>query len=348
MKIVICPTACVPIHATSLDERPLGGTETGIIRVSEVLAERGHEVTVLTRMENSVSGKARYVSFKHANEVGAVDAIIAVREWIPLVSPLRCKKFFWTGDSYDQPHNLGMGDRRVAAMMHGFFAVSEWHRKSLCLASGFPEQKAFVVGNGVHLPYFSGSEERKRKRLIYSSTPYRGLALIPALFSELKKRHPDIELHIFSGYGVYAGPQGYEARAQAQYEELAERLKQQGCVVHGNVTQGQLAREFMKSSLLFYPNTFEETSCISAMEAQAAGCAIVTSARGALPETVGESGILIEGKPGTEEYMRAFLDAADKILSDDQTFERLSRTGQERARQMFSWERVAERMLRVL
>ena len=346
MKIVFCPTACIPFHATTLNERPLGGTETGIIRVSEILAERGHAVTVLTRMENPTSSKVRYIPFNRAQEVGAVEVFISVREWVPLVSPLRCKKFFWTGDSYDQPHSLGVGDKRVAGLMQGFFLVSDWHKRSMCKASGFPEEKAFVIGNGVHLPLFEGKEEKRRKRLIYSSTPYRGLDLVPAIYTELKKKHPDAELHIFSGYGVYKGPQGYDARVEAQYEEFAKKLAAlPECTVHGNVPQAQLAKEFMKSAVLLYPNTFEETSCITAMEAQAGGCVIVSSARGALPETVAEAGVLIDGKPGSPEYMRAFIEAVDSVLSDDEKFNRLSAAGLERAQRLLSWDAVVDRML---
>ncbi len=75
-----------------------------------------------------------------------------------------------------------------------------------------------------------------------------------------------------------------------------------------------MAREFMKSAILCYPNTFAETSCITAMEAQAAGCAIVTSKLAALPETVANAGIMIEGEPGSPAYLDSFSTAVDVFL----------------------------------
>ena len=47
LRILFHAGACLPIHARSLEERPLGGIETGVVKVAERLAARGHEVVVL-------------------------------------------------------------------------------------------------------------------------------------------------------------------------------------------------------------------------------------------------------------------------------------------------------------
>ena len=98
----------------------------------------------------------------------------------------------------------------------------------------------------------------------------------------------------------------------------------------------------MRSSILCYPNTFEETSCITALEAQAAGCAIVTSAFGALPETVGEGGILIGGEPGTPAYLDQFSEALDTLLTDDDALERCVAASRKRIERQ-TWSAIAGR-----
>lgn len=344
MKIVFYPQSCVPYNANTLDERPIGGVETGIIRLSFAMRARGHQVVVFTPDKNPPKSDPPFVPIAAAQQMGPVDVFIVIREWIPLVYNLPAKKkFFWTGDAFDQVHSFGIGDKRVAEIIDGALLISDWHADSLCKASGFPREKAYVIRNGVHLPYFEGSEERVRKRLIYSSTPFRGLQFLPSIYAELKKKHPDMEMHVFSAYKVYEGPRGYDARLEQQYEQLKQELQRLPDVyVHGNVLQKELAREFMKSSILAYPNTFAETGCITAMEAQAAGCAIVSTDLAALKETVGDAGVLISGEAGTPEYNKEFIEVTDRMLSDDEYWKGFSEAGRERAKTL-GWDEVARR-----
>ena len=58
------------------------------------------------------------------------------------------------------------------------------------------------------------------------------------------------------------------------------------------VSQRQLAMEMMASDVWLYPTTFTETYCLSAVEAMAAGCLVATLNIGALPEIVGNRGIV--------------------------------------------------------
>ena len=101
----------------------------------------------------------------------------------------------------------------------------------------------------------------------------------------------------------------------------------------------------MRSSIFAYPNTVWETCCITAIEAQAAGCPVIASGISALPETVGDAGIVVAGKPGSPEYMREFTLALDRLLSDDAAWSALSARALERSRREFSWEHVTDRFL---
>jgi glycosyltransferase involved in cell wall biosynthesis len=331
---------CLAFDALTLEESPLGGTETAVIRLSEALANRGHSVTVYTKHPSPRSSKVKYISLSSFKEGFQTDVLIGVREWIAcLVAANTKSRYFWTGDSFDQTTTYGIGDRRVSNQISGLICVSAWHATTLSSHAGFPIDKTYVIRNGVHLPYFEKERARGRKNLIYSSTPYRGLDLIPKLLPLLREKHPDANLNVYSGYQVYGGGAGHDLLA---FEELSKKLSTEpGISMHGNVTQRVLAEKFLESSVLFYPNTFSETSCITALEAQAAGCVVLSSDLGAMPESVGDCGILIEGNPRSSEYQEAFIKAADNLLSNDILWDELSKKSIAKIRSQYSWDRIA-------
>jgi glycosyltransferase involved in cell wall biosynthesis len=300
-------------------------------------------VFVFTSASNIPVTKPLYLPLSALGEIGEVDVLVSVRGVHPHFTGIKARaSFLWTGDAHDQLSHLGIGDKRVVSKLTGLWCVSNWHAQTLCEVSGFPASKAWVVRNGIASALFSGDEVRNRKRLIYSSTPYRGLALLPELFARIRAAHPDAELHIFSGVKVYEGVGAEQEAVARKYAPVFDTLRQNpGCFVHGNVTQGQLAREFMRAGILAYPNTFDETSCITAMEAMAGGCVVVTSRRGALPETVGDSGMLIDEKPGSKAYKERFVASVVNLLSDERAWNQLSDRALKRAGGM-SWDAVAE------
>src|SRR5208283_1081505 len=120
------------------------------------------------------------------------------------------------------------------------------------------------------------------------------------------------ELHLFYGFKNWE----HSAQYNPGQPELIARLKQQikdleplGVVYHDRVNQDQLAEEFLNSGCWIHPTWFSESSCISAMEAQAAGLRMITSSIAALNETVAERGILIDGDWTTQEYKTRFINS---------------------------------------
>ena len=171
--------------------------------------------------------------------------------------------------------------------------MSEWHKRFFASVYRYPdiEKKIAILRNGVDLARFEGTEERDPHRAIYSSSPDRGLQALLDMWPEIRAQVPDASLHVF--YGFYnwrtaAQMAGDEVslRQIAHLEHLAQNMAGLGVVFHDRVNQRELAREFMRSGVWTYPTWFDETSCITAMEAMAAGCRIVSTKRGGLVETL--------------------------------------------------------------
>lgn len=216
MKIAFFPVGCVPFHGKTLDERPLGGTETGVIRLAKALHRKGCDVSVITELQNPPPTEPLYIPFNAIRFLGEVDAIIGVRDWQSVIVDLPAKKrFLWTGDAYDQPVSVGIGDRRIAKRIDGLLCVSQWQLDTLCEVSGFPKERAVVIRNGIDLELFYSAGSNNPARLFYSSTPYRGLVNLLKIFPAVHARNPQAELFIASGYDVYAGAGG-PSREQLQ------------------------------------------------------------------------------------------------------------------------------------
>jgi glycosyltransferase involved in cell wall biosynthesis len=125
----------------------------------------------------------------------------------------------------------------------------------------------------------------------------------------------------------------------------------------GSLPQTALAPALAEADVLAYPNTFAETSCISVMEAMAAGCLVVTSKLGALPETAAGFGILMDALTDAVSMAREFTkvlvgvirmarerpDQFEEGLQRQQAYARSTYSWPVRARE---WEQALEQMCR--
>lgn len=353
MKLLFFPYGCKKIHPNLSEEEGLGGTEAAIIHLTESLHDLGHDVSVVAEKEFVIEGKPKYITKDKAYLMENIDAVIVVKGIGGVFYPFKTKKiFFWTGDDWNNPTTMGLGDKRVVDKIDGLFAVSEWQAKTFVKSSNFPKDKIFILRNGVELAFFEGSEERQKGRLIYASSPYRGLYLLPSIFLELKKRHPHIELHVFSGVDLYLSKERQLTPLLEKYQKDSQDLQGilsglKGCHIHGNIAQKELAKEMMRSQILVYPCIAEETSSMVVLEAQAAGCAIVTTDLAALEESVGKAGILIRENPSTSRYKEKFIEACDTLLKSEDIFKKYSQTALEQAKD-YSWKARAQELINYL
>jgi glycosyltransferase involved in cell wall biosynthesis len=93
----------------------------------------------------------------------------------------------------------------------------------------------------------------------------------------------------------------------------------------------QLAGLFASAEVAVVPSLYEGFS-IPAIEAMACGTPLVASRAGALPEVVGDCGVLVE--PGNPSDLAAALGL---LLDDPQRRARLGRAGRRRVEQRFTW-----------
>lgn len=166
--------------------------------------------------------------------------------------------------------------------------------------------------NGGFLIYAGGHSQRKN---------------VPALLEAWKTvapRHPDLSL-------LLAGPQGLQTLAK---ESGAPRV-----VAPGYIERERLPGVMRAARALVLPSIYEGFG-LPPTEAMAMGVPVIaTRAGGAVPEVVGDAGVLAED--GTPE---AIASAIETLLNNPELEARLRLAGPERAK-MFSWPDHARTVL---
>jgi glycosyltransferase involved in cell wall biosynthesis len=116
---------------------------------------------------------------------------------------------------------------------------------------------------------------------------------------------------------------------------IAELSLEREVVVRGHASHAEMVSVYNATDLLVYPSSYEGFG-MPVLEAMSLGIPVIASRRGALPEVVGDAGVLV-----ASEDAESIANALEQMLADDGFAETLGRRGLERSRQ-FRWDRTAE------
>jgi glycosyltransferase involved in cell wall biosynthesis/SAM-dependent methyltransferase len=338
----------LPFQGDTLETGSLGGSETAALCMARELAKLGHRVVVFSNCPNpGVYDGVTYRPIAQWREYATFtphDVSIVQRQPEAFAGRLNSRlNLLWC-------HDLAL--LRQAPPFKGalwnidrVLVVSAWMAKQYREVYGLPEELLWTTRNGIDLARFAGLEslERDPKKLIYAARPERGLdVLMGGIMPRLLERDPALRLYLCG----YNNPVEHLA---SFYEQIDRQIKALGdrVVWLGHLPKAELYRHYATARAYVYPTpspampNFAEVSCCSAIEAMAAGLPIVTSARGALPETIGAGpGCLIGGDPWTREYQDAFVETVLEVVTDDERAATMSIAGRSRAAH-FDWAEVA-------
>jgi glycosyltransferase involved in cell wall biosynthesis len=328
--------------------RGLGGSELAAIYLMRELAKRGHRV-VVNGNPGTAAGVFDGVEYIRFDDIARnqqhlrPDVLIVSRAPQAFLNGYEAKSnFLWV-------HDIHCGDP-IGPVMEGMmradriFCLSQWHKGYFLEQYPFLHPDTVIVTrNGIDTSLYTKEPVKQGKRLIWTSTPHRGLDHMMNLLTEIRKEVPGTELHVYYGFTTWERIARHhnDQNSLAQISHLKNRIATTpGVVFHDRVGQRELADAFLASSVWAYPTWFTETSCITAMEAQAAGCVPVTTALAALNETV-KHGILLQPPNTSPEYIRAFVSSVVNLLRNEPERRALASMGRGHALTSFGWAQVA-------
>ena len=292
----VCPT---PYRARTLYDRALGGAEASVVRVAEGLAQAGHRVTVAQRGRRWPSrspGGVAYVPFDYDGDWGHLPragAVVVLRQHKVL---FRVRKRFPEARLALWLHCApGSKRRALAAELLAARAtavcVSDAHRAGLHdflrekAGDGPASAPSARVYNPVDDDLVPDATPVDPDKLVFFSSPHKGLDEVLAAFAHVRERRPTARL-------VVADP-GYWTGARPDTPD--------GVVPLGALPHREVMRHVREAFAVFYPQArFEETFGLVFAEANAVGTPVVAhphaAAREVLGETPGEQRQLVDAR----------------------------------------------------
>ena len=337
----------------------LGGSETAALQLAQTLAARGHQVTAFARVEATAewSGVALEPLDAFLEDRGRRrgDLLIAERDpsLLRLLGDFRARALH-IHDLLDA--EMAEAVRAVLPWCARILAVSAWQAQQWRqVAPDLPADRFAVIGNAVDHDLIAAATSWTRRPdrlgILYASRPERGLdVVLEQVLPRILKLEPRATLHV-AGYPIEnASLQGILADAKRQCAEVyRDRVRW-----HGALAKRDLYRLMATCGVMLYPPPgrldpgFADTSCVLAMEAMAAGLPIVTTDRGALPETCGPAGLRVPLKgarhAGEGQVPDRLAEAVLAALTDQGTRDAVRKVGLERAKSL-TWSTVADRLL---
>lgn len=261
--------------------KSIGGTEIVAKQLAENLVKLGYDVTLGGRLINTKLNGVKWADLATV-EADHFDVAIGA-SYLHFIDTIKANRYyFWFHNTDFYPWLRGEAvigpDRLNDERIDGIIALTEWHKQRLIKDYSLTKP-VIVIGNSIDRNTFAPWTVKKNPAsFIYSSARERGLDRLLNMWPKIKQVIPEATLNVFTP--------GYD-------RDQHPGLELNGVYFRGSVGPDELHKWQQKSEYWLHPTSYEETYCVTALEAQYAGCIPITTSLAALKEVVSDRGFLI-------------------------------------------------------
>jgi len=317
-------------------EKGVGGSETAAIHMAYWLHKlTGRPVKVFNErsVAKTIDG-VEYIPSKEMPLYFKANKPVVHIAWRHNMKLTDAPTYFWC-------HDLMALNGEQTAQYKKLLCLSPFHSRYVQAIQGIPEEKIQITRNGIDPKRFMGPRPTKKPfKIVFPSSPDRGLDRAIRIMDRLIGKYPELELHVFYGF---------DNLRKFGLSEMADRLEamvkdRPWIKYHGNVQQDVLAEHFKEASIWLHPANFIETFCITAIEMLCAGTYPITRRLGALQDTLGPAEMagmatILDIDCETESQYDEWAKALETAL-ETKAWERVSIDPTD-----YSWESVADEWL---
>jgi glycosyltransferase involved in cell wall biosynthesis len=313
--VISCPPG-TPYEwdAEIYEKKGIGGSETAAVEMAKHLAElTGRKILIYNKREESKSfGLVEYHSvaklasyFKHFTP----EVHIAWRHNVRLTD---AKTYLWC-------HDLAAPQTEKHATFDKLFCLSMFHKNYLRSIFSVPEEKLIITRNGISPEKFEELTTglKEKGKVIFSSSPDRGLERAIKVMDEVIKECPWATLHVYYGFDNML-----KMKLDDAVNRMRKLIEDRPYVkFHGNIRQTELVKEMATAEVWLYPTNFLETFCITALEALACKAFPIVRAWGGLKDTLNNAMkglcVAIESDCETEQEIKLYATRTSVALKEE-------------------------------
>ncbi len=225
---------------------------------------------------------------------------------------------------------IGM-QKRVSRKFSHIITVSECAQNDISREFNIPRRRFRIVPNGINTDQFYPLREIKRQksRIIVTNSadmPLKGLHHLLLAIKEISRKK-NVRLIVVG-----------QPKKNGSIVKLIRTLGiGKYLTFTGRIDQQAFIEQYAKAWLAVIPSVYEGFG-LPAGEAMACGLPVVSTAGGALPEVVGDAGILV---PPADS--QALARAITELLDNPHRARELGEAGYKRVHTLFTWEKAARK-----